>query len=290
MRDDPTFVEQIQRDLRDVRWPEPGEIRARARRRSRRAALAATVVLTLAGAATAVALGGVGRGVPSVPAAASVSPSAPVRGEIATESLVQAADLAQPVRVELSQSGFGEPIIVQAMLGYCRKSQRLTPVWSTSRWSRSQTLLRETPVAGVEAAPGDVLLSQDLYRLTPGEADSFFGGLDQLVAPCAEWRSVGAYELRGVTGTGTALHRWAVVQRGFAGDEAALLRHTVSQAVDQKTGEPLDGVGQPTSTAVVRVGDLVTVLSLGQTGTEPELRRLAAVAARRMCVAANPAC
>ena len=45
MRDDPTFVEQIQRDLRDVRWLEPEEIRSRARRRSRRTAVLSAVTV-----------------------------------------------------------------------------------------------------------------------------------------------------------------------------------------------------------------------------------------------------
>lgn len=69
-----------------------------------------------------------------------------------------------------------------------------------------------------------------------------------------------------------------------------LLRHDVSQPRDQQTGKPIGDLPRPTSTAVVRVGDLITVLGVGQTGTEPELRRLAEVAARRMCLAANPPC
>lgn len=41
---------------------------------------------------------------------------------------------------------------------------------------------------------------------------------------------------------------------------------------------------------MVRVGDLITVLTVGRDGTEPELRQVAAVAADRLCVAANVAC
>ncbi|MFF4876568.1 hypothetical protein [Micromonospora sp. NPDC000668] len=288
MRDDLAFIERVHRDLGDVRWPEPQEIRARARRRSRRAVVAATVVLTLAGVSAFVVTSG-GRELAPPQVAASASPDAPARGEITADSLVQPADLAQPAQVQLSQSGLGEPVLIEDMLGYCRQSRGMTPVWETSRWSRSQTLLREGP-DGAALTPTDVLLSQDLYRVTPDAAESFFGDLDRRVAPCAEWRSVGPYEVAGSTGTGEAVHRWAVVQRGFAGDGAALLRHTVSQPRDQKTGKAIGGGPRSTSIAVVQVGDLIAVLTLGEDGTEPELSRLAETAARRMCLAANPSC
>ncbi|MDG4807881.1 hypothetical protein O7634_14085 [Micromonospora sp. WMMD1120] len=289
MRDDQAFIERIHRDLADVRWPEPAEIRARARRRSRRTAIAAaTAVLAVVGATAGALVHGNHR-VPATPVAASVSPSAPVRAEIALESLVQVADLAQPAQVQLSQSGFAEPVLIQTMLGYCRERKGITPVWPTSRWSRSQTLLRETP-NGADDTRRDLLLSQDVYRVTAEQTRSFAAELDHLVAPCAEWQSVGPYEMGGVTGTGAVMHRWAVVQRGFAGDEAMLLRHTVSQPVDSQTGRPLGTGPGSSSTAVVRVGDLVTVLNLGKDGTEPELRRVAEVAARRLCAAANPGC
>ncbi|RLP95369.1 hypothetical protein [Micromonospora sp. CV4] len=289
MRDDLAFVERIHRDLGDVRWPEPQEIRARARRRSRRTgALAATAVLVITGA-SAVAVVGNGRGPTPPPVAASASPTAPVRGEIAVDSLLQASDLAQPAQVRLSQSGLGEMVVVEDMLGYCRKEQGLAPAWQTSRWSRGLTMLRK-PAAAADAGPDDFLLSQDLYRVTPEVAGSFFGDLDRLVAPCAEWHRSGAYEVAGRKGTGVVTDQWAVVQRDFAGDGSAMLRHTVSQPRDQKTGSAIGGASPPTSTAVVRVGDLITVLTLGEDGPEPELRRLAVVAARRMCLAANPSC
>ncbi|SIN33613.1 hypothetical protein [Micromonospora cremea] len=290
MRDDLAFVERVHRDLGDVRWPEPQEIRARARRRSRRTAVAATVVLTLAGVSAFVVAGG-GRESPPPHVVASASPHAPVRGEITADSLVQPADLGQPAQVQLSQSGLGEPVLVEDLLGYCRQSRGMTPVWQTSRWSRSQTLLREGPRPyGAAPTPADVLLSQDLYRVTPDAAESFFADLDRRVAPCAEWRNVGPYEVAGSTGTGEVVHRWAVVQRGFAGDGAALLRHTVAQPRDQKTGKAIGFGPRSTSIAVVRVGDLIAVLTLGEESGEPELSRLAERAARRMCLAANPPC
>ncbi|MBM0235618.1 hypothetical protein JNW91_29925 [Micromonospora sp. STR1_7] len=288
MRDDLAFVEQIQRDLRDVRWPEPQDIRAEGRRRSRRTALAATVVLTLAGVSAFVAAERGGEVAPP-PVAASASPTAPARAEIALDSLLRPADLAQPAQVQLSESGLGEPVRVERMLGHCRETQGMTTGWQMSLWSRSQTLLRERP-EGVDRPSSDLLLSQDLYRVTPDVAASFFGNLDQMLATCPEWRSVGPYTIAGQTGTAEVVHRWAVVQRGFAGDGAVLVRHSSSRARDQKTGETVGNVSRPTSTAVVRVGDLIAVLTPGRDGTEPELIRLAAVAASRMCLAANPPC
>ncbi|MFI6779747.1 hypothetical protein [Micromonospora sp. NPDC050276] len=286
MRDDPTFVDQIQRDLRDVRWLGPEEIRSRARRRSQRRIVVATVVLALAGV-SAVAVADPGES-PS-PARPAAAPSAsPARHEITLDALLQPADLPQQVDVQLSQSGLGEPVLLDHMLGVCRTSQGRSDGWQMSILSRSQTLVPKRAPAILSESDG--LVTQDLFRLTPDAAVQLLATLDDLVAPCAEWTSVGGYALGGATGTGAATHRWAVVQRGFAGDGAALLRHTSSQPVDQKTGKPIGNAPRPTSTAVVRVGDLVTVLSLGQGGTEQELPRLAAVAARRMCAAANPAC
>ncbi|MCG5444626.1 hypothetical protein NIE79_002784 [Micromonospora sp. NIE79] len=286
MRDDPTFVEQIHRDLRDVRWLAPEEIRSRGRRRSQRRIVVATVVLALAGVSAVAVAAPRKSSPPALPAAA---PSAsPTQHEITTDALLQPADLPQQVDVQLSQSGLGEPVLLDHMLAVCRASQGHSPGWQYSILSRSQTLVPKRAAAILTESDG--LVTQDVFRLAPDAAVQLLANLDDLVAPCAEWNSVGEYKVGGATGTGSATHRWAVVQRDFAGDGAALLRHTGSQPVDQKTGEPIGAPPRPTTTAVVRVGDLITVLSLGQAGTELDLRRLAEVAARRMCVAANPAC
>ncbi|MET8261398.1 hypothetical protein [Micromonospora sp. NPDC005205] len=287
MRDDPTFVEQIQRDLQDVRWLGPEEIRSRARRRNQRKIVVATVVLALAGV-SAVAVAAPRKSAPPVPPAATPSAS-PTRHEISTDALLQPADLPQQFDVQLSQSGLGEPVLLDHMLGACRTSQGRSNGWLHSILSRSQTLVPKRAAAVLTQSDG--LFTQDLYRLPPDAAIQLLATMDDLVAPCAEWTSIGDYKkAEGATGTASATHRWAVIQRDFAGDGAALLRHTGSQPVDQKTGKPIAAPPRPTITAVVRVGDLITVLSLRQTGTEMDLRRLAEVAARRMCVAANPAC
>ncbi|MGI5525476.1 hypothetical protein ACQEUX_31670 [Micromonospora sp. CA-259024] len=286
MRDDPTFVERVQRDLHDVRWLGPEEIRSRARRRSQRRIVVATVVLALAGvSAVAVAAPGTSPS-PVLPAAA---PSAsPTRHEITTDALLQPADLPQPVYVQLSQSGLGEPVLLDSVLGHCRTSQGLSDGWQPSILSRSQTLMRK-PSTGM-LVEGDALVMQDLFRLVPETATQLLATLDDLVAPCAEWRSAGPLETVGSTHTVEVVHRWAVVQRGFAGDDAAILRDSLTAARDVQTGQTFGHAPPPTLAAVVRVGDTVSVLRLAGDGTEAELRQLAVAAAARMCAAANPAC
>ncbi|WP_406107252.1 hypothetical protein [Micromonospora globbae] len=286
MRDDLRFVERVRRELRDVRWPPPEEIRAVARRRTRRNVVVATVLLALAGG-SAVAFVAPGPA-PAPPAAASATPGVPPRTEITPDALLQSADLPQRTTVELSESGLGGDVVVSSQLTACRTDQGLPASLVTAGLSRSQALLRERPGGG-ENRLSDILVVQEVYRLTPEEARTFFTDLDAMLAPCAQWRSRGPYEAKGRTGTAEAVHRWQVVRRGFAGDDAAVLRHSVSPPRDVATGRTVGDASAPTDTAVVRVGDLITVLFLKQ-GTEAELIQLAGVAARRMCLAANPGC
>ncbi|MEU5965515.1 hypothetical protein ABZ777_30275 [Micromonospora parva] len=289
MRDDPTLVEQIQRDLQDVRWLGPEEIRARARRRSQRRIVAATVVLALAGVSAA-AVAAPRTSPPSVLPAASASPT---RHEISTDALLQPTDLTQPVAApkypwQLSQSGLGEPVRLDLMLGACRMAQGYPEGWQMSILSRSQTLLREHPAG--PRTEGDALVEQDLFRLTPEAATQLFTGLDDLVAPCAEWRQVGELDTAGVISTIATIHRWRVTQRDFAGDDAAMVLQSFTAPRDVNTGETIGDASAPIPIALVRVGDTVSVLRLGYDGTEAELRKLAVAAAARMCAAANPPC
>ncbi|WBB77481.1 hypothetical protein O7606_14420 [Micromonospora sp. WMMD882] len=309
MRDrKPTLHDRIAAELAAVRWPESAEIRRRARRRAwRQAAGAAATVLALAGGVTVV-LGPSTTGAPPGSDVSLVSP--PARVEIPPEALLQADDLPEPAAPPLTGSGLGEPVWTDPMLAVCLKEKGFQADWGWSlpNWSRSQTLLRAPAVRdqraldgpeatdeGSEAvdedpAPADLLLSQDIYRFDPVEAERFFVHLGRQVDPCAEWVSVGPVEWQGRTVDGAAAHRWTLTDRDFAGDESALLRHTVSQPWNQATGDPLGGGPGSTSTAIVRVGDLVTVIEPGRSIADEELRRLGQLAAVRMCRAANPAC
>ncbi|MFG1952728.1 hypothetical protein [Micromonospora sp. NPDC048830] len=307
MRDDLTLAEQLHRGLLAVRWPEPAEIRARARRRSRRTVIAAaTAVLVVASAAVAVSGGMAGPRRPSVAAtvgpspsvaatvgpspsvAATVGPSPWVPAEVPLEVLLVPSDVHTRSKA-LSQAGLGEKISVDEQLIYCHRSQRLTADWEPSRYSRSVTLVRQGP-AGAGPVPGDFVLSQDVYRVAPDVGVRLFAGLDTMLAACDNWRSRGPTQWQGKVIDAEAVHRWQVVDRNFAGGESVLLRHSVSQARNLKTGQRFGSPARLTSTAVVRAGDLVAVINVGRDGTERDLRRLATVAASRMCAAANPPC
>ncbi|MFG1897420.1 hypothetical protein ACGFIP_25750 [Micromonospora zamorensis] len=284
MRDDPTFVEQIRRDLLDVRWPSPEEIRARARRRSQRRIVVSTVVLALAGV-SAVAVAAPRTSPPPVQPVASASPT---RHEITTDALLQPAELSQQVEVQLSDSGLGEPVQLDHQLDYCRTSQGRSDGRKMSILSRSQTLVHKQSPSLATQSKG--VLTQDLFRMVPEAATQLFAELDELVAPCAEWRSVGQVKTAEGIRTMEAVHRWAVVQRGFAGDDAAILRDSLTAPRDVQTGQPLADDPSPILMAVVRVGDTVSVLRPWAGGTEADLVQLAVAAAARMCAAANPPC
>ncbi|WBB72832.1 hypothetical protein O7602_24515 [Micromonospora sp. WMMD1128] len=290
MRDDDlTFIEAVQRDLHTVRWAEPAELRARARRRSRRTAVAAAVaVLALTSGAAFVASRGAT--VPaSAPAAASPSAPAWIAAEVPAEALLQPVDLRPAIARPWNEAGLGEEIRLDQMLEVCRKDQGLVTRWEQSRYSRSVAIVRERP-GGVDKREGQVLAMQDLYRVPPDRADHLFDGLPALLGPCRQWRSSGPTAWRGTTITAEVVHSWQEVDRDFAGDESVLVRHTVGQARNLDTGAPLDDRTSVTAQAVVRVGDLVSVLRYGSDGSESQLRDLARVAAERMCVAANPGC
>ena len=288
MRDEMAVIDRLRQDLRDVRWPEPAELRARAARRRRRSALAAATSVLVVVAASAVVVANLAAPPPqSTPLA---EPSATAFAEIPLAALVQPGDLPVKTDPPLGESGLGEPVRVDRslMLVACHEAQGLTARWETSRYSRSQTMLRSRP-DDAEPRPADVVLSQDVYRLAPQVATGLFARIDALLAPCATWRSTGEVRWGDRIAQAEASHRWEVADRDFAGDEAVLIRHSVTGVRNLDTGETRRS-GQPATTAVVRVGDLVTVLGTGRDGTESELRRVAVVAAGRLCVAANPPC
>ncbi|MCM0677672.1 hypothetical protein NCC78_23715 [Micromonospora phytophila] len=291
MRDETTFVEWVRRDLRDVRWPEPAELRARARRRSRRAAVGAASAVLVVVSASAVAAAGHGGQPAPPPVAAPVAPepSVPARTEIPREVLVQPGDLAAKTDPPLGRAGFGESVRLVDMLLYCHKIQGHQAEWETASYSRSQTLLRDRP-DGYDHPSADVLLSQDVYRVAQDVAGRLLPGIDRMLVACADWRATGQTEWQGRTIKAEVVHRWEVRERNFAGDEAVLLRHSITEARNVATGKPLSDLPKPELTAVVRVGDLVTVVTLGRDGVEAELRRVAVAAARRLCAAANPTC
>ncbi|MFI2665072.1 hypothetical protein [Micromonospora carbonacea] len=299
---DLAFAERMRRDLRDVRWLEPAQIRARARRRSRRTALAAATAVLAVLSAFAVAAGG-RAGPLASPADRRPAPdgAAPAgRAEIPQEALLDRADLGAPSNVRLGDSGLQEPIRIDPLLQSCAAAQGLEVDTPVSRYSRSQTLFQRA--APEQDQPGDLwVFTQDVYRVSPRAASRLFPDLNEMVTACVGWREVAPLHRAGQPVTVSVTHTWQTVARDFAGDQAVLLRHTGSTPVEVATTKPLEWKASRETKLLVRVGDLVTVIvpgsALGVDGPEgdrwtsdAELLDLGRTAARRMCLAANPAC
>ncbi|SCL61288.1 hypothetical protein [Micromonospora chersina] len=311
MRDDDlTFVELVQRDLRDVRWAEPAELRARGRRRSRRTAAVATAVaaLLVASATTVVAGGrsggptdtvvtGAGAGSPTSAPVASPAPSG--RAEIPEAVLLEPRDLTLKTGARLGDVGLLEPVRVDGQLESCAHQQGIYLQSTVSRYSRSRVLLR--PVA--EASDGvPPVLSQDVYRVDPPWGMGLFGDIDRMVQVCPTWRTSSLLTLTGRTVSAETEHRWEPAVTGFAGDQSVMLRHVTGQARDRSGGKAVGPAASIDVTLVIRVGDLVTVIVPGPgtiedrvDGSGPglsyaQLESLGRVAARRLCGAANPGC
>ncbi|WP_089156609.1 hypothetical protein [Micromonospora sp. NBS 11-29] len=293
MPDDVTLVEALHRDLRNVRWAEPAEIRAAGRRRSRRTTTLIAVSLVVVAALGATLVDRTGAPTPAPPAAGPEG-----RAEISVAAMLTATDVPAATDERLGDTGLGERVRVDDILQACAREQGLPADQLTSRYSRSQTLIGAVEVPGF-ASYRRPFVSQDVYRLETGGAERLFADLDRSVTACADWRrSIQAQGDQGVVDM-TVGHRWTVLARAFAGDQAILLRHTVSEAVEPTVGEPVVTPARPEDRLVVRVGDLVTVVVPGEplqpdapgtTMTQAKLLDLARAAANRLCVAANPGC
>ncbi|MFF3856838.1 hypothetical protein [Micromonospora sp. NPDC002575] len=299
---DLTFAERMRRDLRDVRWLEPAEIRARARRRSRRTAVAAATAVLAVVSAFAVAAGG-RAGHLAAPADRGLSPTGAEpagRAEIPQEALLDPAEVGVPSNVRLGDSGLGEPVRIDPLLQSCAGERGLVAEPPVSRYSRSQTLLQR-PAPGEGQPAGRRVLTQEVYRLPPGAATRLFVDLDATMAACGTWHEVRPMQSVGGPVTASVTHTWRAVTGNFAGDQAVVLERTSATPVDVATSKPLDVKPSRETLLLVRVGDLVTVIvpesGLGfdrpaadRRTSDAELLELGRAAARRMCLAANPAC
>lgn len=287
MRDDSTFVEQIQRELRDVQWPEPQEIRARARRRSRRTVALATVAVFAAVTGPAYAL----RERPSAPPDAAVlAPTqGPARAEIPLDSLLPVSEVPVKSAVQLGDAGLGEIVRLDPTLQRCGDDRGVPSTPAYSRYSRSQSLLSPTKEAG---APVRVELSQDVYRLDPLVSTRLFTHLRALLDACPEWHRTESVMAAGESTPNESKHAWETAASNFAGDESILVRHVPYAPRGSSSGRTLQRSTPVGMTVMVRVGDLITVLEpnpdLGL--HDADLEALGRVAAQRLCPAANPAC
>ncbi|MEV0212736.1 hypothetical protein [Micromonospora sp. NPDC050695] len=294
MHDDLAFVERIHRDLNDVRWPEPHEIRARARRRSRRtvAMAAVAVLVAVTGPAYAMTARPAAPPVTALPAPTHGS----VRADIPLDSLLRATDVPVESGVQLGDAGLGEVMRLDPLLMRCGGERGLPMVDSYSRYSRSLTLLSPTGVGGA-AAKG--VLSQDVYRVDSAVGRQYFGQLRTMLVACREWRPVGSTMPDRESVPLETVHSWMVPATDFAGDESMVVRHESSATPGRGDGRTLEPAE---ATVVVRVGDLVTVLVTGPglvvgrvDGSEStlgyaDLEALGRTAAQRLCAGANPPC
>ena len=213
---DLAFVELVQRQLRDVRWAEPAELRATGSRRRRRAtAAAAARVVVVVGGSTA-ALAGVARG----PAVTSAPASASGPAEIPVEALLSGTDPAvRDVRadtdMELGDSGLQEPVQVDGSLDACAREHGEPVRTVVSRYSRSRSLFgHRWPGQPDSIYP---VLAQDIYRLTPGGAAAVLDDLERHVSVCASWDQAVPRILKGeVSGTQQLVQRWRVTDRNLA--------------------------------------------------------------------------
>ncbi|MFY1586772.1 hypothetical protein ACN267_19975 [Micromonospora sp. WMMD734] len=304
MSEEPTFVDRLHRDLREVRWPEPAQLRARARRRSRRRAAlsAATALVVLVGAAVAVRERPTGPATPTAPVAApgSAPASTPARTEIPLDALLSPADLPMKTGVRLGETGLGETVRIDPLLESCGRERDVDAQLSVSRASRSQTLLRPTTRAGRPATP---VLSQDVYRIELARGRWLFGEIDRLLNACAEWTLDASTLAADQQPVATEQeHRWEPSARDFAGDQSVLLRHVASQPRARTGGKPVGAAASVDTTLVVRVGDLVTVVvpapdtvadrvdGAGPGMGQADLMALADRAAKRLCPAADTPC
>ena len=300
MHEDLSFVDRLHRDLREVRWAEPEEIRGRARRRSRRtAALAATAVLAvLSGSAYAVA-GWSGPPVPSV-AGTPVWTATPARAEVPQEALLSPQDVPLKTGVRLARPAWARRYgstrcwSRAAVSGACRRRRSRPLFWS-------QTLLRPATDRSRRRVRCSARTSTASTRVVGQQP---FGAVTLLLDACAEWQVTGSVLLAGRTVPTVSRHRWELPVSGFAGDESMMLRHVTLAPQSRADGKTVAVAPPIEVTMLVRVGDLVTVIGTGPgtvkddvDGTRPgpglsypDLEALGRTAARRLCVAADPPC
>jgi hypothetical protein len=286
----PDLVDRIAADLAAVRWPDAAEIRGRAvRRRRRRIAVAgglATVVAIAVALPVAVTArsGGDDSGPPAAAAERLV--------EIPPEALLQPEDVG-PGLVALRETvaeneSVSDVRLLDLLAATCPAYGSLDLYDGSYRYQRSYTVQTPPTDAG-DPTTGDPVLRQFVLRLDDGLAARVVDDLLLTAGRCADYTSAGPAETDEGRVDVVATHRWRVAFEGFAGDQSFVLTHAVEvrRAAD---GRPF---AAPTSrpAAVVRVGDLVSVISWTDGGIElSEVRRLVARAATWLCVASNPPC
>lgn len=272
----------VRADLTAVRLPPGAELRRRVRRRQRRviAAVAVTVVTAVTAGAAVLA-----RPHGQAPPRPATSPSVTARPvKIPLSALLRPEDVgAGPDSQIDGEDGSGRAVRFEMMLDACFTKRAPGMLAVDSYYFTGLTFLLGTSVNRPE---WPFVLAQDVYRLAAPQAAAFLTNLGAAIRSCDGFTQTGEIERPGGKVPVRGEHGWSVVASGFAGDESILVRHN-SVGRNAQTGKV---IGESTAlVAVLRVGNLVTVLRPASTSAE-DLRRFATIAAARLCATADPPC
>ncbi|MEU4217092.1 hypothetical protein [Actinoplanes sp. NPDC026623] len=281
------LMSSVTTDLAAVRWSTAEELRRRVRSRRRRtvAVAAGAVAAVAVGVAAFAAPGQRPPTVPLTPTAPTMQPSIAAPVEIPRSVLLTARDVkAGPDNQDDGVDAL-QPVWIPEFMACAAQRDGTLPT-QTPRYSRGITHLLGTQ----ENRPDrPFVVAQQVYRFAAPDADGFLRDLRSAVTSCDGLTMTGDVEAKsGKTIRVRATHRWSITAEGFAGDDSLVVRHDVA-AHHAATGEPV-GEGTVEQVAYVRVGDLVTRVAPRSGTTLDETRRIATVAAGRLCAAARPRC
>ncbi|GAA1854842.1 hypothetical protein [Asanoa iriomotensis] len=289
MADIDELAGRLDHELPDVRWDEPGAIRARGRGRTRRqsAVLAALSVLVIT---AGIAWWAPRSSQPTPAAPPSPAPTAtPSTGSGPTTAPVVDGSTLFPVSALLGAEDVGTGYQVTNQHGYgpgtypawafgaddCPEYDALkVTAYKSYLWFRHQNL---------ELAGAPSVFTQGA-RYPKGVAKNVLADVDRVTAACKRWEYAGGEASTDERPT-VVTTTYTVVAKNFAGEEARLVRKDViSRDQDGKV------VHQGTlMTAIVRVEDLVGVVELEI--PEPDLMRsFGQRIADRMCGVADQVC
>lgn len=275
MRDPGELPRLLARDLADVRWPQPTQIRARGRRRTLRTVAVAPLALVLLLASVWLVVRPSHQDATPPPVGSTPTVSLPA-GWFGPDALVQPADVGEGYHLD-NEHAFapGEDPSWSFSMKQCPAYSALGIAEPHPYTWRRINIVTEQASGGGDR---DVFANLTRYPATVGQ--QVMTDARRAVAACPEYSYAGG---EGSTDERPArtVHRRTLLQEGFAGDDSLMTRHTY-HTVDARTGERLTNVQEGTAlTVALRVGDRVEVLETYH--DDPAwLREIAVRAARRL--------
>lgn len=288
-----TAVRRLTTDLGSVRWAEARTLRAQARRRTARTAITAALAVMFVAAAV---WGLLGTSSPSTPVGATAT--------AATPSTVARSSDAAPTATTGQPQVNSVYIPVEALLQPEDLAPGATPdndnIWTAGTYPAWPFDRDDCPayaqlkissfgtysyMRNRNVISGPTTVFGETYRYTESMAKHVVADAKRVVSACAHW--VGGTEASTPTRPAHGDWRLAVTGEGFAGDQSLLIRLR-STSIFDSTGKST-GNDVTVTFAVVRVGDLVTVISV-EVDNPNLIRSLAIKAAARLCAGAKPGC